>query len=204
MCPSRELNPLIRDPFTGSGKTERFGPDLPRDQRLDIAVGGHHAGSAGFGNRMSSPRLTVCGSADPGSSRPEAGTNGGMALKCKPYAVKILAQSLVALSLLWCLARRPRSPKRLSHRIAADEPAIASASTHLGGWGRVSDSGAAICVACWWLAALPASLNPNSLLSWEKYREIHQFWPPTSEFPFEITRKISSLHDEFPALCNRQ
>jgi hypothetical protein len=72
------------------------------------------------------------------------------------------------------------------------------------GGGRVSDSGAAICVACWWLAALPASLNPNALLSWEKYREIHQFWPPTFEFSFEITGKISSLHDEFPALCNRQ
>ena len=83
-------------------------------------------------------------------------------------------------------------------------PRLLRPGTHLGGWGRVSDSGAAICVACWWLAALPASLNPNSLLSWEKYREIHQFWPPTSEFPFEITGKISSLHDEFPALCNRQ
>jgi|SRR6516225_5480315 len=46
-------------------------------------------------------------------------------------------------------------------------PRLLRPGTHLGGWGRVSDSGAAICVACWWLAALPASLNPNSLLSWE-------------------------------------
>src|SRR6516162_3847272 len=45
----------------------------------------------------------------------------------------------------------------------------------------------------------------NSLQSpMGKYREIHRFWPLTSEFPIESTSRIRDLQSEFPAKWNRE
>ena len=46
LCPSRELNPLIREAFRRIREDRAVRSNLPEGQRLDIAVGAHRGGLA--------------------------------------------------------------------------------------------------------------------------------------------------------------
>jgi len=48
------------------------------------------------------------------------------------------------------------------------------------------------------------SESRNSPASWGKYREIHQFCLPTSEFSIESVIRINALQSEFPTRSNRE
>ena len=94
----------------------------------------------------------------------------------------------------------------------ADCPGIAAPSTSVISWGtrKFVDSLLEGRVRCELVSEFLESIkrgpseNPEIPCQLGKYREIHRFWPLTSEFSIESTSRIGDLQSKFPTKWNRE